>query len=150
MKRTLDLFMTLLVFISFIGCATKSKDIDIDQQYIKNNLAKFYEGTFRWKGNETTQDVSIKITDIQIDNNYVTAWGEGKYNTDVVTKVDVKIKIDAESLHFEMWESNPDRDEGFITNGSHVGSISKDLYKIHAVWTTKDSERQGILNLEAN
>ncbi|MDP6584934.1 MAG: hypothetical protein QF535_09775, partial [Anaerolineales bacterium] len=60
-----------------------------------------------------------------------------------------KIKITPSTLCFEMWEMNPTGSVDFVTDGSHVGTISNDLKSIQAVWTTKVSGEQGDLKLKA-
>jgi len=48
-----------------------------------------------------------------------------------------------------MRESNPDINDGFITDGSHIGSINHDMTLIEAVWITGGSGMRGRLMLGA-
>ena len=92
----------------------------------------------------------INIYDVKSAQGIITATGKGTYNAaGVITIIDVKISINTSTGFFEMWESNPDRDNGFITEGSHTGAISPDLRMVQAVWTTSGSGSRGRLELTA-
>jgi hypothetical protein len=94
-----------------------------------------------------TISINNILTDLE-DN--VIAGGNGLYETeDGNTAINIKIKITPSTLRFEMWEMNPTGSDDFVTDGSHVGTISNDLKSIQAVWTTKGSGEQGDLKLKA-
>ncbi|HPS59409.1 MAG TPA: hypothetical protein PK514_15000 [Spirochaetota bacterium] len=116
----------------------------------KTMLPQQFTGTFRWEGVDETQRVVINIYNVSTVSGTITATGKGTYNTaGVVTIINVKISINTATGFFEMWESNPDRESGFVTGGSHTGAISPDLKRIEAVWTTSDSGARGRLDLTA-
>lgn len=80
----------------------------------------------------------------------VVAMGTGEYKTaNGDTKIDIKFQISPNLLRFEMWEMNPKGSSNFITDGSHIGTISEDLKTINAVWTTKSTGKHGDLSLKA-
>ncbi len=113
-------------------------------------LPQQFTGTFRWEGVDEIQRVIINIYDVRSAAGTITATGKGTYYAaGVVTIIEVKINIDASTCFFEMWESNPDRDSGFVTGGSHTGAISPDFTRIKAVWTTSGSGARGRLELTA-
>jgi hypothetical protein len=50
-----------------------------------------------------------------------------------------------------MWERNPVGSSwSFVTDGSHVGTITPDLRTIEATWTTNGSGQRGKLLLAAS
>tara|TARA_E500000331_G_scaffold316075_1_gene326494 strand:+ start:430 stop:591 length:162 start_codon:yes stop_codon:yes gene_type:complete len=49
-----------------------------------------------------------------------------------------------------MWESSPDGQDGFVTDGSFKGSISKDYKTIHALWRTRGTDETATINPEAS
>ena len=127
----------------------------LESEFIRNNLARTYEGTFQWHGPDLTltsekQNVSITVSNVSFDpGGNVIAVGVGEYNTTRgKTKIDVRLQITPNTLRFEMWETIPE-DTDFITEGSHVGLISEDLKTINAVWTTTSTGEQGELFLSA-
>ena len=113
-------------------------------------LPQQFTGTFRWEGIDETQRVVINIYNVKTESGIITAAGKGTYNTaGVVTIIDIKISINTATGFFEMRESNPDRESGFVTGGSHTGAISPDFRRIEAVWTTSGSGERGRLDLTA-
>lgn len=142
--RTLALLLVVLVWPITGWTVSESENI-------RSNLCRQLRGSFKWNGSSQIQNVSISLSDIRVDtNNDVLALGKGQYTTNSrVTDIDVKWLIDPKSGRFEMWESNPTR-PGFVTEGSHVGSISGDLKSVTAIWTTRGTGEQGTLVLTCN
>ena len=95
------------------------------------------------------QSISITVSSLSIDSSgHVIAVGVGEYiTTQRNTKFDIRFQISPNNLRFEMWETTSET--GFISEGSHVGTISEDLKTINAVWTTTSSGEQGELFLRA-
>jgi len=95
-------------------------------------------------------NVSITVSSLSIDSSgHVIAVGVGEYiTTQRNTKIDIRFQISPNNLRFEMWETNLGITD-WITEGSHVGTISEDLKTINAVWTTTSSGEQGELFLRA-
>lgn len=139
----------LLGLVLLAGCATKVPTPDYS--YLVERLPRNYLGVFRWHGDSTEQNVSIAINEVFFDaQKNIVAKGTGKYLTMFREKdIEIKIAIVPETLRFEMWEKNPDGADDFITDGSHIGELSKDLKTITAVWTTGATGQQGDLKLEA-
>jgi hypothetical protein len=52
-------------------------------------------------------------------------------------------------LQMEIFELSPEGSGSFETGGSHRGSLSEDLQRIDAQWTTTANGRQGQLHLRA-
>ncbi len=94
-------------------------------------------------------NVSITVSSLSIDSSgHVIAVGVGEYiTTQRNTKFDIRFQISPNNLRFEMWETTSET--GYISEGSHVGTISEDLKTINAVWTTTSSGEQGELFLRA-
>lgn len=124
-----------------------------DPAHVKANLARQYTGTFAWDQGSSIQKVSITLEKTDIEGgSRVIAQGSGIYVTDgKTTHIQVRCAIDAATLRFEMWEQAPQAgpSDNFVTDGSHVGTISEDLKLITATWTTRGSGQRGALQLEA-
>jgi len=144
MKKAFVVFVTMIVAFIFAPYM-----MALEPASIKDSLAKTYEGTFKWYGETSTSIVSIKISEVLVaSDNSITAVGIGEYKTkEKNTSIDIKIEIKVDSLRFEMWEMNPKPNQNFVTNGSHVGSISENMENIRAIWTTKSTGKQGSLIL---
>jgi hypothetical protein len=113
-------------------------------------LPQQFTGTFRWEGVDETQRLVVNLYDVKTESGIITASGKGTYNTaGVVTIINIRISINTATGFFEMWESNPDRKDGFVTQGSHTGAISPDFKRIEAVWTTSGTGARGRLVLTA-
>lgn len=114
-------------------------------------LPQQFTGTFRWDETDEIQRIIINIYNVKTVSGIITATGKGTYNTSgVVTIINVRISISTATGFFEMWESDPDRDNGFVTEGSHTGAISPDYSRIEAVWTTAGTGTRGKLELTAS
>lgn len=151
-KIRLEIIAVLLVCAGlFPACAVFSGSSSGQSlNDIKRRLPRQFTGTFIWENDEDIQRVIINIYDVKSAQGIITATGKGTYNAaGVITIIDVKISINTSTGFFEMWESNPDRDNGFITEGSHTGAISPDLRMVQAVWTTSGSGSRGRLELTA-
>ncbi len=147
MKKVVVSLLAILTVFSYSHQANA-----IESEFIRNNLSNTYQGTFKWHGAESTQDVFITIANLSVDSSgNVIAAGFGEYrDAKSDAKINIKIKISPKSLRFEMWEMNPQGKAELITDGSHVGIISKDLQVITAVWTTTNTGKQGDLLLKAD
>jgi len=148
MTKTL---LNFLMFSSLLFSGGETFAATPDKLAIRDNLPRHYSGTFNWHGNKSVQYVSIAISKVYIDSeNNIIAEGAGKYTENRRdTNIDIIIKISPETLRFEMWEKNPADSGSFVTDGSHVGTISNDLKTIKAVWTTKSNGKQGDWKLGA-
>lgn len=118
---------------------------------LANRLPRAYSGVFKWHGDSAVQSVSIAIDEVFVNaEQSIIANGTGKYLTMFrETDIEIKIAIVPETLRFEMWERSSEGISDFVTDGSHIGAISKDLKAITAVWTTRETGQQGNLKLEA-
>ena len=121
---------------------------------VQARLCGSFRGTFQWEASPAVQDVSIRLEPATVDGaGAVSAVGKGDYIVNGVrtTSIDVKWLIEAQSLRFEMWELNPvGISRSFVTDGSHVGTITPDLRTIEATWTTQSSGQRGKLLLVAS
>ncbi len=142
------LFVIPIFFIFFLF----APDINaLEPESICNKMSRSYRGTFIWHGDELIQNVSIRILNCFVnEDGDIIASGRGEYITaSGKTKIDIRILINAETLRFEMQEFNSEGNTGFTTDGSHVGTISKNLKYINAVWISGKSGRKGDLFLIA-
>ena len=115
-------------------------------------LPRQFAGTFAWDSGSDIQRLTITLEKVEAEGGRVTAQGRGRYVVgDKPTDITVTWSIDAATLRFEMWERAPQARPGdsFVTDGSHVGTISQDLKLVTATWTTRGSGQRGTLQLEA-
>ena len=98
------------------------------------------------------QEVSMSFSKVfSDDNGQVVSLGTGFYSTGKgATQVNVKMVIKQSTYQVEIWELKPDGNPDFVTGGSHIGHISRDLKKIDAVWTTQKTGAQGSLEMAAD
>lgn len=116
--------------------------------WVKANLPADYRGTFQWDNDPTVQEVKVRIDSVSIGTDrQVTAAGSSVYTTlGQKTAINVTWQIDPVTGRFEMWEKDPTSAD-FVTDGSHIGTISADLRSINAMWTTQSSGQLGQLCL---
>jgi hypothetical protein len=113
-----------------------------------SSKANPYVGTYRWRGAPTAEPVRFWFERTEAaGDNVLKANGRGIYLSKPPVNIRIRATIDLKTRRIEIWESNPDR-LSFLTNGSHVGTISSDRCRILAVWTTKGTGQQGDLVLE--
>jgi len=143
-------FVAVFIFFVSVGMYCQQAQA-LEADFVCHDLAHAYEGTFNWHGEKSTQRVLITISKLSVDlNGNVVAAATGEYKAaEGVAKIDVKLEISPDSLRFEMWEMDPERGAEFVSEGSHIGTISENLKAIHAVWTTKSTGKQGTLSLKA-
>lgn len=141
--------LLVLSLLMVTGCAAQIEAPDYSD--LADRLPRAYSGVFRWHGDSADQSVSIAIDEVFFNaEKHIIAKGTGKYLTMFrETDIEIKFVITPETLRFEMWERSPEGISDFVTDGSHVGAISKDLKTITAVWTTRETGQQGNLKLEA-
>lgn len=116
--------------------------------WVVANLPTDFQGTFQWDNDPTVQEVKVRIDSVSIGSGrQVTATGSAVYTTlGQKTAINVTWQIDPVTGRFEMWEKDPTSAD-FVTDGSHVGTISTDLQSINAMWTTRSSGQLGQLCL---
>jgi hypothetical protein len=123
-----------------------------DAEFIVDNLARTYQGSFQWEDSSQVQKVSIVFDyPIMLAPSLVSVPGRGTYDLDgrSTFKI-VKCLIDVRTLQIEIWERDPATDAAaFGINGSHVGSISANLKSISATWTNISNGERGTLRLSA-
>jgi hypothetical protein len=145
--------MIMLAAVMIIGAGTRiclgqAHRYDPSEIPDRSPLAQEYEGHFIWDESDQDQLVRIFIDSVEKSNGTITATGRGEYTVESeVTRINITIKIDEKTLRFEMWEHDPDNAEGFVTDGSHVGTITPDFADINAIWTTKGDGDRGVLSL---
>ena len=146
MRRFIAVF---IFFVSVCMCCQQAQALEA--AVVRHDLSHAYEGTFNWHGETSTQRVLITINQLSVDlNGNVVAAATGEYKAaEGVAKIDVKLQISPDSLRFEMWEMGPKRGAEFVSEGSHIGTISEILKTINTVWTTKSTGKQGTLSLKA-
>jgi len=139
MNRLFIIFSTIISLAIYAPQASS-----VESEFIRSNLPKIYEGTFKWHGKDQTQNIIISVAESFESSGHVIVLGVGEYRTTVRnTKIDIKIQITPNTLRFEMWELNAKEVENFVTDGSYVGTISGDLKTIIAIWTTSTGVNAG-------
>ena len=132
---------TLLVSTVY---ATETRDLI-------EKLPRSYSGEFLWDDDKTVQNVIIIFESVRaLNEQNAEALGCGSYEVGrQVTKIRVRMFLRLSDLQVEIFELSPEGNGTFETGGSHRGSLSADLQRIDARWTTTANGRQGQLHLRA-
>jgi hypothetical protein len=145
-KRRISAYFAAVV-LATIACGAASAD---DAAVEKAVLTDF-SGGFEWDGSSETQRVDMRfVAFTRLDEHRIDVRGCGRYDAaGLVTSIRVKMIVDEQSGHVEIWEADPIGQTPFETAGSHKGSLDDDLQGITAVWTTSASGASGKLHLRA-
>jgi hypothetical protein len=124
--------------------ATEMKDLT-------EKLPRAYFGEFLWDGDKAVQNVVITLESVRaLNHQNAEALGCGAYEAGgQVTKIRVRMFVRLSDLQVEILELSPEGSDSFETNGSHRGTLSEDLQRIDAQWTTSASGQRGQLHLRA-
>lgn len=144
--------MKLLISALLLVALSFARADAADVQEVQANLPRQFAGTFAWDSGSDIQRLTITLEKVEAEGGRVTAQGRGRYVVgDKPTDITVTWSIDAATLRFEMWERAPQAkpSDNFVSDGSHVGTISQDLKLITATWKTRGTEQRGTLQLEA-
>jgi hypothetical protein len=122
-----------------------------DDTAIENAVVSDFSGGFEWDGSSEVQRVDMRFVSFtRLDEHRIDVRGCGRYDTaGLVTNIRVKMIVDEQTRHVEIWEADPIGHTPFETAGSHKGSLDRDLKGIKAVWTTSASGATGKLQLRA-
>jgi hypothetical protein len=112
-------------------------------------LPHVYRGTYAWRGSpDDDSQVTLTIQTVRLDpdgdilfDGTITYLG-GLY------QMRLSARLKPATLVITMTESQANRADA-VTDGSHLGTISKDLSAITTVWTTESTGTQGDLRLNA-
>ena len=114
----------------------------------KSSETNPYHGTYQWRGARSAERIRFWFDRTEPDGEgKIRAFGGGIYLSAPPTRITIRATIDLKSGRIEIWESKPSR-QAFLTNGSHVGTISADFCHIRAVWTTANTGKKGDLTLD--
>src|SRR5882724_3163549 len=116
---------------------------------LTEKLPRAYFGEFLWDGDKVVQNVVITFESVRaLNDQNAEALGCGAYEVGRrVTKIRVRMFVRLSDLQIEILELSPEGSTSFETNGSHRGSLSEDLQRIDAQWTTSASGQRGQLHL---
>jgi hypothetical protein len=133
--------------LASIACGAASAD----NVAIEKAVLTDFSGGFEWDGNSEVQRVDMRfVAFTRLDEHRIDVRGCGRYDTaGLVTNIRVKMIVDEQTRHVEIWEADPIGSASFETGGSHSGSLDDDLKGIKAVWTTNTSGATGKLILRA-
>jgi hypothetical protein len=132
------------LFLVSIVRATEMKELT-------EKLPRAYFGEFLWDGDKAVQNVIITFESVRaLNDQNAEALGCGAYEVGrQVTKIRVRMFVRLSDLQIEILELSPEGSTSFETNGSHRGTLSEDLQRIDAQWTTSASGQRGQLHLRA-
>jgi len=132
-----------LLFASTVGA--------VEIQDLTEKLPRGYFGEFSWEGDRTVQNVVITFDSVRaLNGQNAEALGCGAYQVGrQVTRIRVRMFIKLSDLQVELFELSPEGSGSFETGGSHRGSLSADLQRIDAEWTTTANGQRGQLHLQA-
>jgi hypothetical protein len=120
-------------------------------QDLTEKLPRGYFGEFSWEGDRTVQNVVITFDSVKaLNGQNAEALGCGAYEVGrQVTRIKVRMFVKLPDLQVEIFELSPEGSGSFETGGSHRGSLSEDLQRIDAEWTTTANGQRGQLHLQA-
>jgi hypothetical protein len=137
-----------VIFASmFLAVAVRATEME----QLTEKLPRAYLGEFSWEGDKTLQNVVITFESVRaLNDQNAEAVGCGSYEVNrQVTMIRVRMFVRLSDFYVEIVELSPQGDTTFETDGSHRGNLSKDLQRIDAQWTTRNSGQRGILHLRA-
>jgi hypothetical protein len=131
--------------------AVQTADEGASVRSIAQELPRNYVGAFRWQGDVVSQSVEFRFNIVRaLDERSSEALGCGRYNTlGEITDIKARMLISQPDLSVELIELDPIGSSNFVIDGSHIGSLSKDLQEIVAEWTTRATGNKGHLHLHA-
>ena len=112
-------------------------------------------GTFRWDGDAREQHVTIKFERIAaLADGTIEAHGPGlvRYEDEPPSEAipfRMRAVIAPGTRRIEMFESIDVPRAGYVTDGSHVGTLAADLQSLVSVWTTRGTGRRGAMRMNA-
>jgi hypothetical protein len=123
---------------------------EAQQTSIESKLPKNWIGEFRWNGAAYAQRYDITLVKLKrLAPNQIEAAGCGRDTSPTVsTDISVRMVIDEKSLAVEILESNPSQ-PNFTTDGSHRGTLAKDLRSMETEWRTLSTGQRGNMRLRA-
>jgi hypothetical protein len=135
------------IALTIIACA----DAHADDTAIENAVLTDFSGDFEWDGSSQLQRVDMRfVAFTRLDEHRIDVRGCGRYDTaGLVTNIRVKMIVDEQTRHVEIWEADPIGHTPFEIDGSHRGSLDDDLQGVKAIWTTSASGAAGKLVLRA-
>jgi hypothetical protein len=122
-----------------------------DETAIEQAVLTDFSGGFQWDDSGEVQRVDMRfVTLTRLDERRFETRGCGRYDASgLITSIRVRMIVDEETHHVEIWEADPIGHTLFETEGSHQGSLDDDLKGIAAVWTTNGTGATGKLRLRA-
>lgn len=112
-------------------------------------------GTFRWEGEAREQHVTIKFGRFAArGDGAVESEGPGlvRYEDeppDRAVRFRMRAVIDPATRRIELFERIDVPRSDYVTDGSHLGTVSPDLQSMSTVWTTRGTGRRGALRMNA-
>src|SRR5215470_8711787 len=142
------LFLLLVAIAQVVLWDVASAKIE---RSIERDLPRNYVGYFRWRGDTARQKVEVRLDIVRRrEQQSIEALGCGRYDAaGLITAIGVRMVISEPGLDVEVFESDPAGSPGFTVDGSHVGTLSRDLRGLTAEWTTRASGQKGSLELHA-
>jgi hypothetical protein len=141
-----------LVLLNVLVLLSLPADGQTDEKPIKPaNIPTQFTGQFVWlmdpSGPPGAADgITVTINKFEEKDGVILFSGADNYHDSGFT-AKIHGKIDPQSHHFTMWESEPSNSNS-TTDGSFEGTISLDLQSIDAVWTTRATGKKGKLHLQ--
>jgi hypothetical protein len=138
-------------FFAAIVLATITRGAVADDAAIETAVLTDFSGSFEWDGSSQIQRVDMRfVAFTRLDEHRIDVRGCGRYDAaGLVTNIRVKMIVDEQTRHIEIWEADPIGHTPFETGGSHSGSLDDDLQGIKTVWTTSVTGATGKLRLHA-
>ncbi len=117
---------------------------------LAEKLPRAWCGTFSWVTYNDLQHVTITFDRVAVRaDGRLEATGRGVVRSFRVVPFQARAVVEPEGLRVELFESVAAPTPGYITDGSHVGTLAGDLQSMRLVWTTRGTGERGTMQLIA-
>lgn len=138
-----------LVLFAASGHAQAQQPTPTDRSLVEQ-LPRAWCGTFRWEGESGGQRVTIAFDRVERRaDGKIEASGVGQVVTERTVRFTARAVIEPETRQVEMFEEVPPGTPGYVSDGSHVGTLAADLQTMRLVWTTRGTGERGSMELVA-
>ena len=113
-------------------------------------LPRSWCGTFSWDRYNDLQHITIIFDRVETRaDGTIEATGRGIVKSFRTVPFQARAIVDPAGRRIELFESVATPTPGYITDGSHVGTLAADLQSMRLAWTTRGTGERGTMQLLA-
>ena len=117
---------------------------------LAEKLPRSWCGTFSWETFGDLQHVTITFDRVTpLADGTIEATGRGIVKSFRTVPFLARAVVDPAGRRIELFESLATPTPGYITDGSHVGTLAPDLQSMRLAWTTRGTGERGSMQLQA-